>query len=152
MQWALLFEQTEARIVGQTRTLYGEKLSTVFLGLDHNYSRTGPPILFETMLFAPMSDEERDRTRRSLSAFANDQTLSDDDQLKRQEHAAYIEKHYPHDQLQLRYATDREASDRHQTLKLQCLIPPRWRHFLLWTIARDPAWSFYNDEDNDTWF
>lgn len=27
------------------------KVSTVFLGLDHNYSHKGPPILWETMVF-----------------------------------------------------------------------------------------------------
>lgn len=27
-------------------------ISTVFLGLDHNYSREGSPILFETMIFS----------------------------------------------------------------------------------------------------
>lgn len=26
-------------------------VSTIFLGLDHNFSRTGPPIVFETMVF-----------------------------------------------------------------------------------------------------
>jgi hypothetical protein len=26
-------------------------VSTVFLGLDHNFLRTGPPVLFETMIF-----------------------------------------------------------------------------------------------------
>jgi hypothetical protein len=59
-------------------------------------------------------------------------------------------RRYPHDQLQLRYHTEREASDRHETLLLQCLIPPRWRHFLLWTIGKDETWRLYNkDEDED---
>jgi len=31
-------------------------ISTVFLGLDHNYTQDGPPIVFETMVFA--RDEE----------------------------------------------------------------------------------------------
>lgn len=26
-------------------------VSTVFLGMDHNFSRVGPPLLFETMVF-----------------------------------------------------------------------------------------------------
>jgi hypothetical protein len=27
-------------------------ISTVFLGLDHNWARRGPPLLFETMVFS----------------------------------------------------------------------------------------------------
>lgn len=29
----------------------GHDVSTVFLGLDHSYNPSGPPILFETMIF-----------------------------------------------------------------------------------------------------
>lgn len=37
-------------------------VSTVFLGLDHNYSGVGLPILFETMVFGmPEDDEECER-------------------------------------------------------------------------------------------
>ncbi|MET2951230.1 hypothetical protein ABXV18_24420 [Vibrio owensii] len=34
-------------------------LSTVFLGLDHNYTSSGKPILFETMIFGGQRDEEQ---------------------------------------------------------------------------------------------
>ena len=50
-------------------------------------------------------------------------------------------KRYPHDQLQIRYATERAAKDKHEELKLQCLIPPRWRRFLLYTIGEDDTWE-----------
>jgi hypothetical protein len=29
------------------------RVSTIFLGLDHNHGPGGPPVLFETMIFAP---------------------------------------------------------------------------------------------------
>jgi len=65
MQWGLLFE-TENRIVGSTKTLYGERLSTVFLGLDHAWGG-GPPLIFETMLFAPEQPHpSRESMERSL--------------------------------------------------------------------------------------
>lgn len=35
-------------------------VSTVFLGLDHNYSMRGPPILFETMVFERADCERQD--------------------------------------------------------------------------------------------
>jgi hypothetical protein len=146
MKWAVFFEDAKGRIVGSTRTLYGERLSTVWLGLEHGY-RDGKPLIFETMLFAPAVEGEREQ---ALAAIRGEQ--NDYDKRKQEEHKAYTEKHFPHDQLQIRCATEEEARDRHETLRLQCLIPPRWRHFLLWTIARDPAWSFYHDEvEDDTW-
>ena len=61
MQWALMFEDSKGRIVGHTNTLYGERLSTVWLGLDHEFF-VGRPLIFETMLFAPKRNEaQRDR-------------------------------------------------------------------------------------------
>lgn len=40
------------RRVGED-TIFGTRISTVFLVLDHNYFEHGPPLLFETMIFGP---------------------------------------------------------------------------------------------------
>lgn len=51
MEWAREFEG-ENRIIKQTRHKENGKefwLSTVFLGLNHNFSREGPPLIYETM-------------------------------------------------------------------------------------------------------
>lgn len=62
-EWARWFEadreagEAERRRVGW-RT-YGDgtvRVSTVFLGLDHDFLGTGPPILWETMIFWPGHD------------------------------------------------------------------------------------------------
>lgn len=53
LKWAFWFE-TADRIVARDEIGSG-LVSTVFLGLDHNHMRHvhgGPPILFETMIFA----------------------------------------------------------------------------------------------------
>jgi hypothetical protein len=144
MQWAMLFEQTD-RHVAVTRTLYGERLSTVYLGMEHGFVN-GKALIFETMLFAP-EDEQGPRLRLTRT------DLTREEREAYEERERYIQKHYPHHQvLQLRYTSEGEAADRHETLRMQCLIPPRWRHFLLWTIGRDSAWSFYDDEDDeDKW-
>ena len=56
MEWAQRFEtQDEERIVAQV-TIGEVFVSTVFLGLDHNWG-TGPPLLFETMVFGGDFDE-----------------------------------------------------------------------------------------------
>lgn len=43
-------ERTGERIVKQER-IQDLWISTVFLGLDHNYSMEGPPVLFESLVF-----------------------------------------------------------------------------------------------------
>lgn len=47
--WGRWFEKAD-RHVAQTK-LNGYRVSTVFLGLDHDFSGNGPAILFETMVF-----------------------------------------------------------------------------------------------------
>ncbi len=154
IKWAMLME--ENRSVGDTKTLYGERLSTVWLGLNHNWGN-GAPLIFETMLFAPKSEAQRDRDHNRLHSYAaackrsietgEELQLDEDEQTK--QYDAWVKKNFPHDQLQLRYATKFEAEDAHEKLELQCLIPPRWRHFLLWTIGRDRTWAHYDDEDDE---
>jgi hypothetical protein len=144
LQWALLFEN-ENRRVAETITHYGERLSTVFLGMDHSFcfEPDHTPILFETMLFAPRTAEDRQEMRERLSQASAD--LIDKGwkgmEWEVTDKEKQIEKYFPHDSLQLRYATEREAMDRHEELKMQCLIPPRWRRFLLYTIGGDPTWE-----------
>lgn len=48
LEWARKFGSCD-RVVAQTE-IEGGVISTVFLGLDHNWG-AGPPLLFETMVF-----------------------------------------------------------------------------------------------------
>lgn len=70
MTWARWFEGNE-RILRQTEVIKGLKLgskalgtpikvSTIFLGIDHNWGE-GPPLLFETMVFGGEHDEYQER-------------------------------------------------------------------------------------------
>jgi hypothetical protein len=54
IKWAEDFESAN-RIVNQ-HYVGSYFISTVFLGLDHNFALRGPPKLFETMVFAPDGD------------------------------------------------------------------------------------------------
>jgi len=47
LEWATCY--TNFRVANTQ--LDNVTISTVFLGIDHNYADTGPPILFETMIF-----------------------------------------------------------------------------------------------------
>lgn len=49
--WARRFQEDE-RIVRQ-ETIGEVMVSTVFLGLDHDFTGKGPPLLFETLTFGP---------------------------------------------------------------------------------------------------
>lgn len=70
-QWALWFEGFDNTIL---KTGLGQYLvSTVFLGLDHNFSETGPPLIFETMVFhpdgSPCEFQERHATKAEAEIY-----------------------------------------------------------------------------------
>ncbi len=49
LEWAAGFEKTDVHVADET--ISGITISTVFLGIDHNFLPTGSPLLFETMIF-----------------------------------------------------------------------------------------------------
>lgn len=54
LAWARQFEDVALRTVAQDHVKMGSQrvyVSTIFLGMDHNYFDDGPPILWETMAF-----------------------------------------------------------------------------------------------------
>ena len=51
-QWARLFGDTERRIIARTELPGEVTVSTVWLGIDHSYGDGGPPLIFESMVFA----------------------------------------------------------------------------------------------------
>lgn len=59
MTWARWFEAPEARIV-KVENVGPVRVSTVFLGIPHGTSTSGP-LLFETMVFGGELDGEQDR-------------------------------------------------------------------------------------------
>jgi hypothetical protein len=64
-EWSRWLEDGDNKRVTLTEGLRGGRwVSTVFLGLDHNWSDTGPPLLFETMVFSkPGSFQEEECIR-----------------------------------------------------------------------------------------
>jgi len=65
LTWAQYFGSQD-RTIARTELPDGVTVSTVFLGLDHALG-SGPPLLFETMIFGGPLDETQDRysTRQS---------------------------------------------------------------------------------------
>jgi hypothetical protein len=146
MKWAKLFEDNKYKIVQQNKTLYGERLSTVWLGLDHSFSfgAMRAPVIFETMLFAPCDREEK---LRGVRSFLHPGAETKEQKELREKHERYIAKHFPHDQLQLRYTSEDEALHSHKRLWWACIVPPRWRAFLLGRVLDISLWKPYANGD-----
>lgn len=52
LKWARWFENAgKKRILKQTEIEPGVEVSTVFLGLDYNFTEKGEPLIWETMVF-----------------------------------------------------------------------------------------------------
>lgn len=70
IQWSKFFGNYEARRVDATELHDGKVLvSTVFLGVDHDYGEV-VPLLWETMIFGGEHDLYRERYARHDSAIA----------------------------------------------------------------------------------
>lgn len=66
LKWADWFENYENRVLRQTAYEdKGIRVSTIFLGLDHNFMRhykpDAEPILWETMIFGGKHDQYQER-------------------------------------------------------------------------------------------
>lgn len=59
-KWAQWYENCERHIL-YDELPSGVKVSTVFLGLDHNFGMKGPPVLWETMIFGGPHNHYQDR-------------------------------------------------------------------------------------------
>lgn len=60
MEWARAFEDGAGRVVERTELPGDVSVSTVWLGLDHQFG-AGPPLIFETMVFGGDLDGEQER-------------------------------------------------------------------------------------------
>lgn len=62
IDWAIWFETADRHVA--LDKFDDVKVSTVFLGIDHNYEIGKPPLLFETMVFASKHPEIDELTER----------------------------------------------------------------------------------------
>ena len=64
-EWSKAVEKPDAKRVAEDTLPNGMWVSTVWLGIDHNYSDTGSPIIFETMVFpskdGPLDEQDVER-------------------------------------------------------------------------------------------
>jgi hypothetical protein len=51
-EWAPTVDDAKLKRVAETTLPDGKWISTVWLGLDHNFNERGPPLIFETMVFS----------------------------------------------------------------------------------------------------
>ena len=60
LEWAKAFEGADRR-VALDKLSDNVKVSTVFLGSNHNFANIDPPLIFETMIFGGEHDQWQDR-------------------------------------------------------------------------------------------
>lgn len=59
--WAQWYETHRRQCIVEQDHIGKSKVSTVFLGLDHNFSNHGPPVLWKTMVFEGPLDHTMER-------------------------------------------------------------------------------------------
>jgi hypothetical protein len=74
LAWAYWFEGEHNRLVAWDEVTEGVSVSTIFLGLDHQWGN-GPPMLFETMTFGPYGGGEQYRYPTWDDAWAGHHTV-----------------------------------------------------------------------------
>ena len=78
MEWVMLFEDTPRRQIALTTLPDGKQVATVWLGLDHNFRNSGPPLIFETLVGSSVtgrSDLDCDRYSTKAEAIAGHQRM-----------------------------------------------------------------------------
>lgn len=60
LKWGEWFEHNPNRVIAQS-LICDVWVSTVFLSIDHNFTRHGEPVLFETMIFHGKYDQYQRR-------------------------------------------------------------------------------------------
>jgi hypothetical protein len=61
--WGRALEDIDARRIGETFLPDGIRISTVWIGLDHNFAGVGPPLIFESMAFGSDGNGDLDCRR-----------------------------------------------------------------------------------------
>lgn len=67
-EWTFRFQHESYKRVGMDE-VDGRRVSTVWLGIDHSFGRQGPPLIFESMVFA--GDSWRDEWMQRYSTLAD---------------------------------------------------------------------------------
>jgi hypothetical protein len=75
-EWGVWMTKNDSkRILRKTFVSEDVEISTVFLGLDHNFSGDGNPVLFETMIFGGERDGEMYRYHTYDEAMTDHQAI-----------------------------------------------------------------------------
>lgn len=66
-KWCELMKDIPYRVIAKTK-IGTHEISTVWLGVNHNFISTGKPIIFETMVFPECEDMDRYHTEKEAIA------------------------------------------------------------------------------------
>ncbi len=65
LAWGMWMEKNFQSTIVKKTQIRETEVSTVFLGIDHNFTLKGPPLLFETMVFGPLDPDYNIQERYS---------------------------------------------------------------------------------------
>lgn len=77
LRWEEWMRKDDRRTVAKTTIEGLGQISTVFLGIDHDWSFHGPPVLWETMIFGGPHDGYQDRYTSKAEALAGHKSACD---------------------------------------------------------------------------
>lgn len=119
--WAKLFEDRKYARIALTILPDGKEVSTVWLGLDHNYFG-GPPLIFETMVFRKPTPEEVVEAETPLEDFPQhpmgEKLLASMNRMREKF------KNAPHECDMMRYSTEDDAIAGHY------LMVEKWNNLI----------------------
>ena len=77
-EWGKKHVDVIYKIVSRTALSADVVVSTVWLGINHNWYDDGPPIIFETMVFGGPRDQEMERYATEAAAIAGHLAMVDE--------------------------------------------------------------------------
>lgn len=75
-EWGRKLERLDRNRVVKQERFYGRFISTVWIGLDMGFDPYGPPLIYETMIFAKDVDEAMDRYHNRAQAEAGHKRMA----------------------------------------------------------------------------
>jgi hypothetical protein len=109
-QWAEDYEDDDKRRVLESRSWWGERVSTVWLGIDHSFFG-GPPLIFETMAFEQWAQWSPPRDARGWDGRGGGVFI----------HASLMQE---------RYASESDAIRGHEEVLREMRWPPSLRRWM----------------------
>ena len=107
LTWSKWFETAGDKRRVARDTINGYLISTVFLGLDHNFLDTGKPLLFETMVFDTNKKKKYKLGDREMTSMGED--------MEQERYETYAQAESGHKKIVEKYKKKQKSRTKKQT-------------------------------------